>query len=412
MEPPVATCRRTIVTGTVCGLPATTGDCGRHNRPAGTTPPPPAVAAACATVAQGPTGWSQQLAALTSSPHTSAWQVADWWAALPPDTQAQASETRFEQLGNLDGIPLDIRDAANRRTLERWFSSDGFRRLSATEQDVHVAMSRGAVPMVDPASGQVLLRRSQLHTFAPDSGRIAYLLTADTGQPPSQVTVMVPGTRAQLVNFPVQYERAVAFDQTVRGRHPGFAVDGATLMWLGYRAPRRLPNALLRRYAARGRDQLASTVDGLRATGASEVTVVGHSYGARVALEAAARSAARIDQVVLVAPPGEGPAGTVAQAVERTGRDVHVVMYRRDFLSRDWRGGPKPAATAPVLRPFHGRKVSPGPGVQVHVADGPTAVDGRPVGKGRIHSAYFADPATAAVLADVVAVGHTTRILR
>lgn len=414
-------CRCLRTDGALCGQPALNGNCGRHGRSAAAVTAVPATvvsspvgasAAAIPPELSSTSGWQQQLMGLAAAPHTTARQVSDWWKSLPPQGRTRLAETHFEQLGNLDGIPLPVRDAANRQALGQWFNSDAFQKLSAEEQNAHLAMSRTEVPMSNPRSGRLLVRRSFLHTFAPGSGRIAYLLAPDSADPPSHIMVMVPGTRTQLTNFPTQYERAVSFDQTVRSQHSGFAVDGGTLMWLGYRAPRRLSNALSGRYAAQGREQLAGTVDGLLETGAEQVTVVGHSYGARVALEAVARADAKVDQVLLVAPPGEGRAGTVSRVVERTGRNVHVVMYKRDFLSRDWRGGTKPAVVAPLLRSFHGRKVDATPGVQIHTADSPTTVDGQPVDKGQVHSAYFADPAVAGVMADIIVGKHHTRILR
>ncbi|MGQ0773623.1 MAG: hypothetical protein ACT4NY_04250 [Pseudonocardiales bacterium] len=64
--------------------------------------------------AQHPAGWMSELRPPQDGTPQ---QVADWWAALSESERAILAASRPELLGNLDGIPAQVRDAANRARL-------------------------------------------------------------------------------------------------------------------------------------------------------------------------------------------------------------------------------------------------------------------------------------------------------
>jgi hypothetical protein len=91
----------------------------------------------------------------------------------------------------------------------------------------------------------------------------------------------------------------------------GPAATVATMLWLGYRTPSTLFQAVVRTSAERGGPALASALDGLaagrRAVASSpgRTTVVAHSYGTYVVDEAADEAGdLAADAVVLLGSPG------------------------------------------------------------------------------------------------------------
>lgn len=120
----------------------------------------------------------------------------------------------------------------------------------------------------------------------------------------------------------------------------------AVLAWLGYDPPDHLLAGVDPRPAREGAAALAAEVQALRRRGVQRVVLVGHSYGALVAVRAAADGAG-VDEVVLLGAPGLGldPGGAALEGVglwSATARGDAVSLLARAGLVH----GTDPASVA------------------------------------------------------------------
>ncbi|MFW3170166.1 alpha/beta hydrolase [Geodermatophilus sp. CPCC 206100] len=228
-------------------------------------------------------------------------EVAAWWAGLSTADRTAAIARTPVVVGALEGLPAWARDQANRVHLE-----DVLADPSAPGHAVAVSVAAEIARRED--EGETV----QLHQFRPSEELVALALgdldTADS------VAVVVPGIR----NTPADdldglTENADAVADAARAAAPGLAVAG--LAWFGYRPP-GLVGALGTGASRAGGRALDRALDGLaaaRATDPARVVVAAHSYGTRVAEEAArAPGEMAADAVVLAGSPGlDGNAGSL-----------------------------------------------------------------------------------------------------
>jgi pimeloyl-ACP methyl ester carboxylesterase len=126
-----------------------------------------------------------------------------------------------------------------------------------------------------------------------------------------------------------------------RAAAPASAV--ATMVWLGYRTPSHLGQAVVRSSAERGGPALAAALDGLEAARRAvavppaRTTVVAHSYGTYVVDEAADEPGTlATDAVVLLGSPGmEGDAAALeAPAVFDAATPADLISWATWFGDR------------------------------------------------------------------------------
>lgn len=212
--------------------------------------------------------------------------VAAFFARLTVADAASLAERFPSVVGNLDGVPIALRYAANDRTLR-----------GSGERFAPWASEGRQVLAFDPRSG----------------GRVAEvfgdLASAD------RIAVVVPGVGTTAYNFdrsspahpyrPVRVAGQELYRQ-MRADAPGARV--AVVSWLGYRPPADLGRGAAREELARtGAQALTRFTEGLVATrpGAS-VALIGHSYGSVVAGLAARRLPAAVSDIAVVGSPGMG----------------------------------------------------------------------------------------------------------
>ena len=257
--------------------------------------------------------------------------VTMWWGTLTTDVRGGLLEASPELIGNLDGVPFEVRDGANREFLDQTM-----RDLRAV-----IAGSSGRT-MIDHAEQQLDMLEAiaeALHTGAAahtllsldvsGQGRAAIVLgdlrTAD------YVTYLVPGMFFTIQNQMGDWTQAAAdlYDQQVdwltlfaakdgtkAGATPASTGSGqlataptstvATIAWIGYHTP-NLTNVGAIDNALEGRDSLSSAIEGLQALRAGDepyVTVVAHSYGSTAALMALTEDSFEIDALAMVGSPG------------------------------------------------------------------------------------------------------------
>lgn len=243
-------------------------------------------------------------------------EIAHWWEHLPPDQRAAYLDQHADDLGNLDGLPASVRDAANRRVL-----ADDLARLEALErsgqlsgpQEAELANVRSVARYItdaeqrkDPITGQTV--PVQLYIYEPGAfngdGRVGIVKgDLDTAE---HIAFNVPGITNEVDNMSPG-SAANIYDEARRASGDSVAV----IDWMGYDAPSGLDigNTANRIAAYRGAGLLAADVEGLRAQrDDAHITVVAHSYGSTTAAIAADEYGLDADDLVLIGSPGAGKA--------------------------------------------------------------------------------------------------------
>ena len=240
-------------------------------------------------------------------------EAAAWWRRLTEAERVRLLDRHPELLGNVDGLPAAVRDAANRRTLPRLIARlDGAARRTPAEQN-----------LLDG------FRRIQDRLRAEDAaggGRVLLLALAEEGQgraalsfgdpdTADDVVVYVPGLGTRLGDVGGKDGlRAKTLLAAARTADP--ARSTASVTWLGYDAP-QLEGAEQSTLAVAGTARAEQGgaayqrfLQGLRAgrEGApAHLTALGHSYGSLTVGRAAQRPGGiPADDIVLVGSPGTG----------------------------------------------------------------------------------------------------------
>jgi len=326
-------------------------------------------------------------------PDTGPLDVAAWWRGLSPATRHWLIDTRPELIGNLDGVPADARDLANRARLSR---------LLAGPATPH----RAALLGIQARLAGLGPTRAYLLGLSAD-GRGRAILALGDPDTADHVVTYVPGLGGGLDG---------SADEVTRAGHLSAAAGRAApdrrtsvIAWLGYDAPASLPEAARIDDAVHAEPALHRFQAGLRAThlgAASHNTVIGLSYGTTVVGLTGHGPGLEADDMVLVGSPGVG----VAHAADLGLDPAHVwaSTARHDVINAaaDPRDALRPDLN-PLLRPLVGEHTdrlwygpSPaGRGFGAHVFASAPGSGLDPVGA---HLAYFdeGNPALAA-MADI-----------
>ncbi|SDQ36662.1 Alpha/beta hydrolase [Curtobacterium sp. UNCCL20] len=239
------------------------------------------------------------LATAQDDPPTAA-DVTTWWAGLAPAERQTLETFAPSAVGNLDGVPYDVRDRANRAVL-----TIGLADHDATAAQTAMLGQVERALVHDPGAPA----RSLITLDTRGSGRAAIaigdLATA------ADVTVVVPGmfftVTGQMADFTNTANDLYSEQATLAGvAAPGPGSGVAVVAWMGYRTP-DLSNILSLGLAKTGAARLERTVDGLRQLRDGEqprVNVVAHSYGSTTALMALSSGRMSADSLTVFGSPG------------------------------------------------------------------------------------------------------------
>ena len=303
--------------------------------------------------------------------------VADWWKSLSKDQQEALKNTKYQELGQLRGLPAEVLDHANRKRIPEdaaRFNAEKDRLQQqladrARELGVDPNSSEGQRALRNDAQGSQLMsqydeaaRRAKnaddavgaLHQagqLSDETGKRAYVLAWSPdgagakegaiavafGNPDTakNLAVCVPGTTSTLSSFGL--DQASNLSQKM-------GQDGAAIQWLGYDAPEFLPGQVNDPEQAReGGAVLAKDVEGYRVTNpGAHVTVVGHSYGSTVVGYSAMDNGLKADDIVFVGSPGVGAshvdqlsAGAGHVYVGGTEHDPVIQATSGDWFTKD-----------------------------------------------------------------------------
>ncbi|WP_227496950.1 alpha/beta hydrolase [Planctomonas psychrotolerans] len=240
----------------------------------------------------------------------SAVRAGSWWSSLSEAQQTSLVSAAPEVIGNLEGVPMSVRDRANRTYLTE--SMDAL--VDRLERGVGRGVQRDLLRTLR------MLRAVEDALGTEKSVPERHLLTLDTVYPgraaialgdlssADYVSYIVPGmfitideqigdwtdAAARLYAEQASFEAVFEEEATV-----------ATVAWIGYHTP-HVMNVGGRELAEQGANYLANSLDGIRAIRASDephVSVIAHSYGSTAALMALT-DGAKADALALVGSPG------------------------------------------------------------------------------------------------------------
>jgi hypothetical protein len=254
--------------------------------------------------------------------------VTSWWRALPSDTKVALGDANPALVGNLDGIPFDARDKANRSELRSTMAGlqetirTNSGRTVVENAKVQLRMLQSIATSLGSTSQ--VPRRSLMSLDTSGQGKAAIVVgdirTAD------YVSYLVPGMFFTIENqmgdwadaASSLYDEQLSWLALLNGPDQGKTV--ATVAWIGYHTP-NLTNVGGIQNAEEGRDSLAHAIEGLQSLRSGHepyTTVIAHSYGSTAALMALTEYGFSVDALALVGSPGS-PAKSVSSLHVRPG---------------------------------------------------------------------------------------------
>ncbi|WP_344140239.1 alpha/beta hydrolase, partial [Luedemannella flava] len=346
------------------------------------------------------------------APGTDPRTVRAWWDSLTPAQRRALVTGHPELVGNLDGVPVADRDAANRLVLDRQRDVLTARRRELADREAYILrmLAEGRRDELYPPSlrrdpaGEELARlraeagdidgklrgtdriterlanpdptlpRAYLMGFSTDGDGRAIVAVGNPDEADNVLTY-VPGTGADLSKTRGDIDRTDKMVIDATRADPTATTAG--ILWLGYDAPDTVGEAASSSYARDAVADLDRFTDGLRVTheGApSHNVVLGHSYGTTVVGNAAqAGDGLAPDDLVLVASPGLDT-NSVADLRGVTADHVWATRADNDLIRR-----------VPDIDLAHGNDpVREDFGARVF-----TSAPGDPDNEGRVHSAYW-----------------------
>jgi len=277
-------------------------------------------------------------------------EVADWWTGSPASAQLRLLSTAPELLGNLEGVPYEVRDTANRRFLDQARAdirdrlASGVGRAVEDELEVRLHMLEQVAQALEPgASGAP---RSLVALDATGEGRaviaVGDLATAD------YVSFLIPGmfygVDARIVAWTETADALVVEQRAWLERLGRAGETVAAVSWIGYQTP-TLVNVASMELARQGRDALTASLQGFaaaRGDNAPYVSVLAHSYGSSAALLALQENDVTVDALAMVGSPGS-PARSVEELRVRGG-NVWVGLAEWDPIPHSGVFGSQPAS--------------------------------------------------------------------
>ncbi|MEV6207166.1 alpha/beta hydrolase [Kitasatospora sp. NPDC051914] len=236
--------------------------------------------------------------------------VAAFFAGLDEAEQNRLAEVYPLVVGNLDGVPVELRYRANRIavTAER----DAARARSLDER--LTAAERAAAGVRADDTERLLKPGRQLLAFDPRGRGLVSEVYGDLATA-DRVSVLVPGSDADLAHFdqsadPLRAVTGMARALLAEERRQAPGSRTAVIAWTGYVTPSGLgPDAVTARLAEAAAPRLLRLLAGLKETGRASAppTLFCHSYGSVVCGTAApAVRAGGTTDIVVFGSPGMG----------------------------------------------------------------------------------------------------------
>ncbi|MFC8340812.1 alpha/beta hydrolase [Streptomyces rubiginosohelvolus] len=233
-----------------------------------------------------------------------------WWAGLTDKQREEYLAVYPDRIGNLDGIPALVRDAANRDNLQLLMGKlegrdddDSATKLAALreiDRQLRAGPKAGEPPMYLLGIGDQGNGRAIVSYGNPDTAR--------------NVAAYVPGLNTSLDKEFAEGDLKRARDLSIVANRHG--APAAAITWLGYDAPQSPDGLRSLAVAVGGRAEEGGKafhefMGGIKAANDREdphMTAIGHSYGSRTVGGAAQQPGGipGVDEIVFVGSPGVG----------------------------------------------------------------------------------------------------------
>ena len=289
---------------------------------------------------------TEVISQLVSAPPAAA-EVTLWWSGLAIDTRSSFLSGAPQMVGNLEGVPFDLRDYANRQVL-----------ASTVESVAAPAKNVGRSALIDANGTGHLLGEIQKALIAPAGAPARHLVSLDPSgsgtaaivigdlEDADYVSYLVPGMFYTVDTQMVRWADAAqaVYDTEVEWADRDTTV--ATVAWIGYETPGMIDFTTLD-LAYGGRDAIAASVDGLRAIrGADQpyLSVIAHSYGSTAAMMALADLGIEVDALAVIGSPGSD--APTAASLGVVGGNVYVGEADWDQVKDTSFFGVDPGSTA------------------------------------------------------------------
>jgi Alpha/beta hydrolase len=291
---------------------------------------------------------------LLPTPSTAPAHAAFW------DTLTQADKTSLllehpGDIGNVDGLPANVRDAANRRmlVLERTrlqgVAADLEQRLSENmfgglfdNADVGLQQTRTRLAALDKIAETLDKGNRQLLVLDNSSGdeTLAAIAVGDISAA-THVAVFVPGLDSTVETHIGKYDEDMDDLRAATARLLPDGETAACVTWMNYEAPQLGWDLLDPRHtvlspmaAAVGAPRLTAFLDGIDASRSQDphLSLLGHSYGSlTAALASKGADTAGVDEMVALGSPGLGVERYDALSVPPD--HLFVAETREDFVA-------------------------------------------------------------------------------
>lgn len=233
-----------------------------------------------------------------------------WWAGLTDEQREEYLAVYPDRIGNLDGIPALVRDAANRDNLQLLMGKlegrdddDSAAKLAALreiDRQLRAGPKVGEPPMYLLGIGDQGNGRAIVSYGNPDTAR--------------NVAAYVPGLNTSLDKEFAEGDLKRARDLSIAANQHG--APAAAITWLGYDAPQS-PDGLgslsvaVSGKADEGGLAFREFMSGIEVANENEnphMTAIGHSYGSRTVGAATQHEGGipGVDDIVFVGSPGVG----------------------------------------------------------------------------------------------------------
>lgn len=284
------------------------------------------------------------------------------WKLIDPAKQNLLIHAAPHVVGNLEGVPYDIRGRANALDLAQTIK--GVTQTLKTEHGraERVALQRQLQTLdnVKTALAKHDGVKRTLVSLDPTADAKASIVVGDLSTA-RYVSVLVPGMYMSVGEqieawgkvAQEQYDLQTGFLRRILGPRGNGGTPGvAVVAWIGYQTP-VLTNIGGTALATQGADSLERTLEGIRALRTDDqpyLSVFAHSYGSTAALMALERHTVSVDALALMGSPGSA-AQTVA-GLSVTGGNVFVGEAPMDPIVNTAFFGSDPGSPAYGAKPM------------------------------------------------------------
>ncbi|MEV6537032.1 alpha/beta hydrolase [Streptomyces sp. NPDC051639] len=226
---------------------------------------------------------------------------AKWWNHLTEEQRQEYMAAFPEVIGNLDGVPADVRDEVNRENIKFLIAKLEGQHDGRSQSQLEGL--KGIQDKLEDASNPPMFLLG-----VGDEGNGRAIVSYGNPDTSRNVSAYVPGLGTALDGEFADDTVRRAF-QTAKGAYK-YDQSSASIVWLGYDAPGAFEVASTTD-AEKGAPAYRSFMAGVQATNENKdphITAIGHSYGSLV-VGTAARGHGGIpgvDDIVLLGSPGTG----------------------------------------------------------------------------------------------------------